>query len=405
MTQRSEQELRKSRARKAAVWAVEALEPRAYLTGTPPTAAVDASQAAGSEQASIYDFTVTYTDNNQIDASTLGNANLVVTFPNDTSQAATLVSQNLGNAASVQADYQIAFPAELTPADDGPYQVSINANSVKDVAGNAVVAGNIGTFNLVASPTQPPPGGSSTAPTGDFAMGSPSGALLKTSALTGSVQRGTISADVDNTSSNTLTGTVVVTLYTSATPIHDSSSTAVSTFTLKVKNLKSGKGFFAHFAKPFDYPATPGTDYLVTEAALNGAIDSYDGATAVTLVQAFVDADAISAAPVAFKAKLDKRISAYFTIQNVGNFQANAAATVSVAAIPVASGSTIPLATALPLHLILNPSVKRRYVFSFLPTTAPVVGVAYQLILTISLVGDDNAANNAVTSVATMTFS
>ena len=83
----------------------------------PPTAAVNANPPAGSTSTTVYDFTVTYTDAQQVDTSTIGNGNLVVTFPDGTTtQAATFVSTstNGANAASVTATYSITFPANLS---------------------------------------------------------------------------------------------------------------------------------------------------------------------------------------------------------------------------------------------------------------------------------------------------
>ena len=373
----------------------------------PPVAALNTSQPAGSESSNVYDFTVTYTDAAQMDASSFGNGNIEVIFPDGSVHAATLVSQNLGNAASVQVVYQIAFASNLTTADNGAYQVGVNANSVKDAAGLPVAFGYIGTLNLVVTPSTTPPGGGGTVtpPSGDFTVGAPYGPLLKTSVLTSSVQRGVQYAAVTNTSAKTLTGTVVVTLYTSGTDIHDSSSTAVATFTRIVKNLKPGKGFLAHFARRFTYPSTATTGFLVTDASLNGTLDSSDGALGITVNQAFVDADALAAAPTVAKAKLGRRIAAFFTVENLGNVLANTTATVSVVAIPQGGGTQIQLATAVPLKVVLGPAAKRRYLVSFLPATTPTASVPYQLILTINLPGDTNAADNTVTSVSTVTFS
>ena len=124
---------------------------------TVPTAIVDASQANGSTLQDTYDFTVTYRDAQQMDAATLGNGNLTVTFPGGVQQAASLVSINLGNSASIDATYQISFPADLTSADEGTYTVAINANSVKNAGGVPVAAGVIGSFKLVVTVTVPAP--------------------------------------------------------------------------------------------------------------------------------------------------------------------------------------------------------------------------------------------------------
>jgi hypothetical protein len=131
-----------------------------------PAGNVDYTQAPENGQSKTYAFTVTYTDPVGIDASTIGNANLVVTFPNDTqSQAAALTSTGLTNGPSVQATYQISFSSNLSGADDGTYQVTLNANSIKNTAGKAAYPGNIGSFTLSASATPTPTPTPSPTPT------------------------------------------------------------------------------------------------------------------------------------------------------------------------------------------------------------------------------------------------
>jgi hypothetical protein len=129
-----------------------------------PTASVPANQATAVPTSTTYDFTVIYTDNTQIDASTLGDTNLTVTGPNGFSQQPTLVSQNVGNAASVTVTYELTFPSGLAASDSGNYTVSSNADSlstsaVKDAKGNPLAAGAIGTLTLSVNAQQvtPPP--------------------------------------------------------------------------------------------------------------------------------------------------------------------------------------------------------------------------------------------------------
>jgi hypothetical protein len=131
-----------------------------------PAGNVDSTQAAENDQSKTYAFTVTYTDPAGINASTIGNSNLVVTFPNNTqTQAATLVSTGLANGSSVQATYQISFASNLSSSDDGSYQVVLNANTVKNIAGKAVYSGNVGSFTLSASGTPTPTPGPTPTPT------------------------------------------------------------------------------------------------------------------------------------------------------------------------------------------------------------------------------------------------
>ncbi len=366
---------------------------------TSPTAAVDATQVPGSTQASVYDFTVTYTDNIAVNAATLGNGNLTVTLPDTTTQAATLVSTGLASAGTVQATYQITFPANLTTANNGTYTVLMNANSVTDTSGNAVAAGNIGTFALAVSPSQPPPG--TPAPTGDFTVGNPTG-KIPVSVVTGSKQKSPITVTVTNGTAGPLTGPVTVTLYISSTTIHDGTAVQVAQMTHKVKKLKSGKGFKVTFGKRFIYP-TAGTVFLVADAAFGGKLDSTDGASsAITVAQAFVDAKAISAIPAKSTLVANKKVTVNFTIQNIGNVPYAGPATVDVVAVPTAGGTSTTLATAVPIHLNIKNNGTKKIPVKFLPLTLPATG-SYNLMLTIHLPGDTSSANDVVTTAVAVT--
>lgn len=51
---------------------------------------------------------------------------MIVPFPNDVSEGATFVSTGLSNGPIVHATYQITFSADLSTANNGVYQVTIN---------------------------------------------------------------------------------------------------------------------------------------------------------------------------------------------------------------------------------------------------------------------------------------
>ena len=121
---------------------------------TPPTASASLSAPTASGQ-STYIFQIVYSDNVAIDASTLGNNNVVVTGPNGYAQAATLVSVDAaGNGATRTATYSITPPGGAwSPADGGTYTVSLNAGVVTDTSGNAVAAGALGSFQVAAPPS------------------------------------------------------------------------------------------------------------------------------------------------------------------------------------------------------------------------------------------------------------
>jgi hypothetical protein len=370
----------------------------------PPTAAVSSTQAAASTSANFYQFTVVYTStSSEINTASLGDNNLVVTAPagillaNGTgSQGATLVSQNLTNATSVTATYQVSFAANITNADLGAYTVSMNTNSVTDTNNLPVAAGTVGTFTLSLTPTTPPP-------TGDFTPGTPKG-KFKASVITGAKQGG-VSVTVVNTSGQTKTGTVVVTLHSSATQIVDSSASTLTSTVHKIKNFKAGKSFVVHF-KPFKFPSTAGAYYLVADATLNGVADSYDGATGTTIAVAapFVDVGVNSVTPAKAVLVAGKKNTVFANITNLGNVAFNGPATVSVyaSASGVLDGTQTLIGTA-PLNLHIKASQTKKVPVNYTLTTAPTSGT-YKLVLVFNVPGDTNSANNTLATGGTVSI-
>jgi len=373
--------------------------PTVVTDTAPPTGAVDSMQAVGSTQSKTYNFTVTYTDNVAVNAATLATGNLIVTFPDNSTQMATFLSSG-PTASVVQATYELTFSSNLTTNDIGSYPVSIVANSVKDTAGNAAVAANIGAIALTVSGTQPPPN-----PTGDFVPGAPFGKLVP-AAVAGVTRQGGVRVSVTNGSVNTITGTLTITLYTSNSLIVDSSATALTFVTRKVRKLKPGKSFIVGF-RPFKYPATAGLDHLVADVKLNGVADSFDGATATTVNVAapFTDVKAVAATPNKTVAVAGKKIPVTLNVLNQGNIPFNGTATVDVFASlnGTLDGSQIQIAAGLPVHLNFRPGQSRNLHFNFAPITTPATG-GYHLILTINVTGDTTTSNNTVASVATVSF-
>ena len=85
--------------------------------------------------------------------ASVATGNLSVTGPNGYSQVATLVSRKLStNGKSVTAVYSVPAPGGSWDAsDNGTYTILVVANQVKDTAGNAVVAGGLGTFAVAVA--------------------------------------------------------------------------------------------------------------------------------------------------------------------------------------------------------------------------------------------------------------
>ncbi|OUC11659.1 MAG: hypothetical protein B0A82_25975 [Alkalinema sp. CACIAM 70d] len=116
---------------------------------TAPTATTDLksiTQSGGSD----YRFTVTYRDEAAVKRSTIGDGNIVVTGPNNYSQAAKVV--NLSQDATggiLTATYSLEAPGGVwDAADTGTYFVNLQSNQVSDIDSNFIAAGSLGTFRV-----------------------------------------------------------------------------------------------------------------------------------------------------------------------------------------------------------------------------------------------------------------
>jgi len=119
------------------------------IDATPPVPTVTAPAiTAPGTQPEV--FTVTYTDNNQVNAATINTGNVSVMAPDGTTQIASLVSVDSGMSGPVRvATYSVPAPAGgWTMANDGSYAINMAAGQVSDVNGNYIPAGPIGTFNV-----------------------------------------------------------------------------------------------------------------------------------------------------------------------------------------------------------------------------------------------------------------
>jgi parallel beta-helix repeat protein len=126
---------------------------------TAPTAGATASNlttAGGTSQT----FTVTYSDNVGAKASTFDSADVRVTGPNNFNQLASFVAvDTAGDGSPRTVTYRISAPGGTwDSADNGAYTLAIEPGQVTDTSGNAVPAGNVGSFNVsvpVADTTPP----------------------------------------------------------------------------------------------------------------------------------------------------------------------------------------------------------------------------------------------------------
>jgi hypothetical protein len=126
-----------------------AMNPTAIATTT------NVTTAGGSS----YSFTVSYSDDGAIDVGSLDNSDVRVTGPGGFNVAAVFVSVNVNtNGTPRIATYSIVPPGgNWDLADNGTYNVVMQALQVFDSLGHAVAAGNIGSFTVqVATQTGPP---------------------------------------------------------------------------------------------------------------------------------------------------------------------------------------------------------------------------------------------------------
>ena len=100
----------------------------------------------------LYSFTVLYADDGEIVVSWLGNNDVRVTGPGGFDVAAAFVGVNIDTDGTPRiATYSIVPPGGSWDfADNGTYNVVMQANAVRDGIGNPVAAGNIGSFSVMA---------------------------------------------------------------------------------------------------------------------------------------------------------------------------------------------------------------------------------------------------------------
>jgi hypothetical protein len=95
-----------------------------------------------------YTFTITFSDNQAIDSTSIGAGDIRVSGPGGFSQMATLVSATpAGNGTPRTATYQIAAAGGAwDTGDNGTYTIALEANQVFDTAGNPTGAATLGSF-------------------------------------------------------------------------------------------------------------------------------------------------------------------------------------------------------------------------------------------------------------------
>lgn len=113
-----------------------------------PLASLD-SFSAPTTGASDLTFSVAYWDRSGIDVGTVDGKDIVVRALDGTRHAAAHVATTVSvDAVRLVVDYRISLPTSFGAKDNGIWTVAAAANEVLDTKGDAVVAGDIGTFDI-----------------------------------------------------------------------------------------------------------------------------------------------------------------------------------------------------------------------------------------------------------------
>jgi uncharacterized delta-60 repeat protein len=132
---------------------------------TPPSGAISAPNVTSAGGGS-YSFTITYSDNVAVDASTINIGNASVITPGGGRLAPRLVtlSPDDGDAGTIVATYTVDAPGGSWGAqDNGTYSVTLHMQSVRDTAANEAPEFSV-PFNVAVS-------GPDAAPTGSISSG------------------------------------------------------------------------------------------------------------------------------------------------------------------------------------------------------------------------------------------
>ncbi len=118
-----------------------------------PTATATAENVTATG-GTLYQFSVTYSDNTAVNMMTLDSSDILVTGPGGFSQQAALVSvNNNANGTPRTATYQITAPGgtwDIT--DNGTYTFTVQPNQVSDTRGNFMPSSTLGSFLVSLTP-------------------------------------------------------------------------------------------------------------------------------------------------------------------------------------------------------------------------------------------------------------
>lgn len=371
---------------------------------TAPTASVDVTQPAVTAGSATIQFTVTYTDAQQVDATTLSSQNITVIDPNGNSDTVSLVSSNLANAATVTATYSIPAPSgALSPADDGTYLVTATSNSsaaVKNANGVPVAGGSIGQFNVTVPVNTNGP---------DLVAGAVN-VRNPATAVAGARFAGATSVTVLNSGNQLAKGKITITLYASPDSTIRGGTPPLESVVRNV-NLKPGRKTV--FALPgFKWPTgagIPNSFFIVADvnstqslAETTYADNIGISAKSTAVALPFVDIDNLWSGKLPSTIKVGRRTALAVALKNLGNVAAHATANFTIQAVD--AGNNVTTIGTGTVH-VAAAAVSGRQVVS-LPLTVPstLASGTYHVVVTVSYPGDTNAGNDSVTSSNTFTI-
>lgn len=193
-----------------------------------PTAAIDGANLPPITGAATYDFKVNLADNNALDVVNVGD--LQVVLPDGVTVVTASRVRVVGSGATAKVTYRIPAPGGTwTPAANGSYTVRAPANAIKDAAGNALAAGNIGTLAISVAP----PESANLVPT--------IAAKLPATQIAGAKTKAAVSVLIANQGQTAVSGPITTTLYLSTDGELDEADVQVGSIAKALK-LAPGKG-------------------------------------------------------------------------------------------------------------------------------------------------------------------
>jgi len=349
----------------------------------PPTASFatpsDPTPASPTDQ-----FTVNFSDDKQVDLSTISGNSITVTGPDGTVLPAMLVATVISNY-TVLATYQIAFAGEYY----GRYTVTAATSgsaAVRDANGNALTSSTVGTFDVLL------PGQPTFAPTitvsGQFSASAATGTKGPPVKVTVFSENGIDLPDLKD---------CVVTLAASPTSAFTSNSIILG----QVERHMNAKAHtLTILFKNWNYPSTLGDYYIVANA--NGVLPPASSPNAISVQPATVSLQNLwngATSNIVRHGKIDFS----FQVRNNGTVIAKGILLADLVAASPGYGTISPMTQKVRVNIA--PGQKRTIHLHVVPKAVP--SGSYDLSLTLNpLTGFDGTSftSNTVTATNSITL-